>query len=94
MKFTFEEFLKKLPLPAGEKWKNGVSFTNAFTKGDFQLEFFAPRGKDYQTPHEADEFYIVARHGRFAVRERKIFLRGRRRAFRACSNGASFREYE
>jgi mannose-6-phosphate isomerase-like protein (cupin superfamily) len=61
MKFTFEEFLGKLPLPADEKWKEGVWFANAFTKGDFELEFFAPRGKDYQTPHDKDEFYIVAR---------------------------------
>lgn len=61
MKFTPEEFLAKLPLPANEKWKDGVWFTNAFTKGDFELEFFAPRGKDYQTPHDKDEFYIVVR---------------------------------
>jgi mannose-6-phosphate isomerase-like protein (cupin superfamily) len=59
MKFTIEEFRGKLPLPADEKWKDGVWFTNAFTKGDFELEFFAPRGKDYQTPHEKDEFYII-----------------------------------
>ena len=37
-----------------------MPFTNAFSKGDFELEFFAPRGKDYQTPHEKDEFYIIA----------------------------------
>lgn len=61
MKFTVEEFLTKLPQPANEKWKDGVWFTNAFTKGEFELEFFAPRGKDYQTPHEKDEFYIVVR---------------------------------
>lgn len=59
MKFTTAEFLAKLPLPANEKWKDGVWFTNAFEKGDFELEFFAPRGADYQTPHEKDEFYIV-----------------------------------
>ena len=61
MKFTVEEFLEKLPLPADEKCKEGVWFTNAFSKGDFELEFFAPKGKDYQTPHEKDEFYIVGR---------------------------------
>jgi mannose-6-phosphate isomerase-like protein (cupin superfamily) len=59
MKFSIEEFRARLPLPADEKWKDGVWFTNAFTKGDFELEFFAPRGKDYQTPHEKDEFYII-----------------------------------
>ncbi len=59
MKFGIEEFRAKLPLPADEKWKDGVWFTNAFTKGDFELEFFAPHGRDFQTPHEKDEFYII-----------------------------------
>lgn len=59
MKFEIKEFLAKLPLPADKKWKEGVWFTNAFAKGNFQLEFFAPRGNDYQTPHEKDEFYII-----------------------------------
>jgi mannose-6-phosphate isomerase-like protein (cupin superfamily) len=59
MKFTPEEFLAKLPLPADEKWREGVWFTNAFAKNDFELEFFAPRGRDYQTPHEKDEIYVV-----------------------------------
>ena len=59
MKFSVEELRARLPLPADEKWKDGVWFTNAFTKGAFELEFFAPRGKDYQTPHEKDEFYII-----------------------------------
>jgi mannose-6-phosphate isomerase-like protein (cupin superfamily) len=59
MKFTTGEFSAKLPLPADEKWKDGVWFTNVFAKGDFKLEFFAPRGSDYQTPHERDEFYII-----------------------------------
>jgi mannose-6-phosphate isomerase-like protein (cupin superfamily) len=61
MKFTPEEFLEKLPLPADEKWREGVWFTSAFAKGDFELEFFAPRGTDYQTPHEKDEIYVVVR---------------------------------
>ncbi len=61
MKFTIEEMAARLPLPADEKWKDGVWATNAFSKGEFELEFFAPRGTDYQTPHEKDEFYIIAR---------------------------------
>lgn len=59
MKFSAADFLAKLPLPADEKWKDGIWFTNAFTKNEFELEFFAPRGQDYQTPHEKDEFYII-----------------------------------
>ncbi len=59
MKFSPEEFRARLPLPANEKWTDGVWFTNAFTKGYFELEFFAPSGRDFQTPHEKDEFYII-----------------------------------
>lgn len=61
MKFTAAEFLAVLPLPADEKWKDGVSFTTAFGQGNVSLEFFAPRGTDYQTFHEKDEFYFIAR---------------------------------
>lgn len=59
MKFDSETFLAKLPLPADDKWKTGVSFTTAFRKGQVSLEFFAPRGTDYQTFHEEDEFYFI-----------------------------------
>jgi len=61
MKFTPEEFLAKLPLPADEKWKDGVWDVEPFKKGNVTLVFFAPRGTDYQTFHEADEFYFIAR---------------------------------
>jgi mannose-6-phosphate isomerase-like protein (cupin superfamily) len=30
-------------------------------RGDFTLEFFAPRGEDTQQPHAQDEVYIIAR---------------------------------
>ena len=72
MKFTTKEFLAKLPLPADEKWKDGVWFTSAFTKGDFELEFFAPRGQDYQTPHEKDEFYIIVQGTADLLKENEI----------------------
>lgn len=61
MKFTVEEMLAKLPLPVNDRWKEGIWFQNAFTKGNFELELFAPKGKDYQTPHDRDEFYIIVR---------------------------------
>ena len=73
MKFTPAEFLAKLPLPANEKWKEGVWFTNAFSKGSFELEFFAPRGKDYQTPHEKDEFYIIASGSADLIKDGEAF---------------------
>ncbi len=59
MKFDPETFLAKLPLPADDKWLSGVSFTTAFRRGQVSLEFFAPRGADYQTFHEEDEFYFI-----------------------------------
>ena len=42
MKFTVEEFLSKLPLPADEKWKEGVWDVEAFKKGKVRLSFLRP----------------------------------------------------
>jgi mannose-6-phosphate isomerase-like protein (cupin superfamily) len=61
MKFTVQEFLSKIPLPATEKWIEGVRDVVAFKKGNLSLVFFAPREKDYQTFHEEDEFYFIVR---------------------------------
>ncbi len=73
MKFSFDEFLAALPQPANEKWTEGVWFTEAFVKGNFELEFFAPRGKDHQTPHEKDEIYVVVRgSGEFVKENERI----------------------
>ncbi len=61
MKFTIERLLAKLPLPADEKWKEGVWDVEPLKKGKVSLVFFAPRNTDYQTFHEQDEFYVIAR---------------------------------
>ncbi len=61
MKFTINEFLEKLPLPANEKWKEGAFDVEPFEKNGVKLVFFAPRGVDYQTFHEEDEFYFIVR---------------------------------
>jgi len=61
VKFTIEEFLSVLPLPANEKWKAGVWDVKPFQKGNISLIFFAPRGTDYQTFHDEDEFYFIVR---------------------------------
>ena len=60
MKFTIEDFLEKLPLPANEKWEEVVCDVEPFKNGYVTLVFFAPRGTDYQTFHEEDEFYFIA----------------------------------
>ena len=69
MKLTPEQFLARLPLPANEKWKDGLWHTTAFQKGELELEFFAPRGTDYQTPHEKDEFYFIIAGSADLIRE-------------------------
>lgn len=61
MKFTVEEFLSKLPLSANDKWKDGVWDVEPFEKAGVKLVFFAPRGRDYQTFHDEDEFYFIVR---------------------------------
>ena len=61
MKFTVEEFLRKLPLPANDKWKDGVWDVEPFEKDGVKLVFFAPPEQDYQTFHDEDEFYFIAR---------------------------------
>jgi len=59
MKIPFTENLSKLPLPASEKWPEGVWDIEAFKHGSMSLILFAPEGKDYQTPHSQDELYLV-----------------------------------
>jgi mannose-6-phosphate isomerase-like protein (cupin superfamily) len=73
MKFTIEEFLQKLPLPGNDKWKGGVWDVEPFKKGNVTLVFFAPRETDYQTFHEEDEFYFIARGSGALVIENERF---------------------
>lgn len=61
--------LARIPTPAGER------FVTLFRHGTLEVEFYAPRGHDPQTPHRRDELYVVVTgHGEF-VHE------GRRTAF-------------
>src|SRR5262245_10296762 len=78
MKFTVDEFLAKLPLPATDKWRDGVFDVEPFEKAGVKLVFFAPRGTDYQTSHEQDEFYFIVRgSGEIAIAgERQRFEAG------------------
>ncbi len=81
MKFSIDEFLAKLPLPADEKWKDGVWDVEAFKKKNISLVFFAPRGTDYQTFHDEDEFYFIVRGRAEIVIENERF---------ACEIGDAF----
>ncbi|HSI88744.1 MAG TPA: cupin domain-containing protein [Pyrinomonadaceae bacterium] len=61
MKFTIDEMQKRLPLPAADKWKDGVWDLEPFEKDGVRLVYFAPNGTDHQTSHVEDEFYFIAR---------------------------------
>jgi mannose-6-phosphate isomerase-like protein (cupin superfamily) len=76
MKFTIEELFSKLPLTANEKWKDGVWDLEPFEKDGVKLVFFAPRGVDYQTSHDDDEFYFIARgSGRIVIADESFAFR-------------------
>ncbi len=47
------EALQKIPTPEGKR------FANVFEHGTLQIEIYAPRGTDPQSPHTRDEAYIV-----------------------------------
>jgi len=50
---TVAEALQKIPESKGER------FATVFRHGTLEVEIYAPRGKDLQTPHTRDEAYIV-----------------------------------
>jgi mannose-6-phosphate isomerase-like protein (cupin superfamily) len=54
-KVTVNEAMKKLPGPNGERW------TTIFEDGETEVELYAPRGTDPQTPHTRQEIYIVVK---------------------------------
>jgi mannose-6-phosphate isomerase-like protein (cupin superfamily) len=54
-----QDLLTRLPLPATDRWPDGVFDIEAFERGGLMLELFAPRDTDRQTSHGQDELYIV-----------------------------------
>lgn len=61
MKFPIGEVFGRLPLPANDKWKDGVWDLELHAKGNVRMIFFTPRGTDHQTSHEEDEYYFIVR---------------------------------
>jgi len=59
MRVSLKSNIAKIPLPPTDKWPQGVFDVEAFQNGTMSLLLFAPDGKDYQTPHDQDELYIV-----------------------------------
>lgn len=65
-RFTTADALARLPGLAGAR------FTTVFRRGTLEVELYAPRGRDRQTPHARDELYVV-------VSGRGVFVHGERR---------------
>jgi mannose-6-phosphate isomerase-like protein (cupin superfamily) len=60
------DFLSKLP------GKNGERFVAAFKHGTLEVELYAPRDHDAQTPHNRDEVYVVVSgRGDFVVEDKR-----------------------
>jgi mannose-6-phosphate isomerase-like protein (cupin superfamily) len=51
---TVRDGLHALPGPGGER------FATVFRHGSLDVELYAPRERDDQTPHARDEVYVVA----------------------------------
>jgi mannose-6-phosphate isomerase-like protein (cupin superfamily) len=57
---TVTQALSRLPGP------DGARFVELFSHGTLNVELYAPRGTDPQTPHTRDEVYVVvAGQGQF-----------------------------
>lgn len=60
-RFRVTDILGRLPGPHGER------LVLAFERGTLEVELYAPRGSDPQTPHTRDELYVVVTgNGQFA----------------------------
>jgi mannose-6-phosphate isomerase-like protein (cupin superfamily) len=59
VRISLADAISKLPLPANERWPQGVWDTEVFAHGSMSVILFTPRGADYQTSHRQDEIYIV-----------------------------------
>jgi mannose-6-phosphate isomerase-like protein (cupin superfamily) len=72
MKISPAPLESQLPLPATGRWPDGVWDIEGFRHGTMSLVFFAPRGQDYQSPHDRDELYVILRgSGVFEVEDRR-----------------------
>jgi len=47
--------MARIPGPGGRRWEV------AFERGSLEVELYAPRGSDPQTPHTRDEIYVVVK---------------------------------
>jgi mannose-6-phosphate isomerase-like protein (cupin superfamily) len=59
LRIPFNQLKAGLPLPATNRWPEGVWDIEAFKHGSMSVVLFAPQGRDYQDSHEQDELYVV-----------------------------------
>ena len=52
-RITVAEALSRIPKEGGE------TFTTLLEHGSLEVECYAPRGKDLQSPHTRDEIYVI-----------------------------------
>src|SRR5258708_5088865 len=58
-----------LPLPEGRR------SSEILVDGDLELRLYAPKGHDPQTPHDRDEFYVVATGtGRYRIEATEVAI--------------------
>ncbi|MBF0277598.1 MAG: cupin domain-containing protein [SAR324 cluster bacterium] len=94
MKISLSEFQNRLPLPANEKWPDGVWDTKAFAYGSMSLVLFTPRKKDYQISHDQDELYIVLQgKGEFVVEEDRFSFEAGEALFVAANQRHRFENF-
>jgi len=43
------------------KWPEEIPDVEVFKHGTLSILRFTPRGKDYQTPHDQDELYVIVK---------------------------------
>jgi mannose-6-phosphate isomerase-like protein (cupin superfamily) len=72
MKVALTDAVKRVLKPTDKRW------AALFQHGTLEVEIYAPRGNDPQTPHKKDEVYIVAQGSGVFVRgnERMTFGAG------------------
>jgi mannose-6-phosphate isomerase-like protein (cupin superfamily) len=73
MKIVLQDLVQKLPLPATEKWPEGVWDVEGLKNGSMSLILYTPKGKDYQTAHDQDELYIAVRGSGVLIKDKEHY---------------------
>jgi len=70
--FPVGDVMAALPLPADDEWPEGVWDTEVWADRAVSVLAFAPHGRDYQSPHDRDELYVVVRGSGTFSRDREM----------------------